>query len=187
MRCAATERSSLGLKSSAMTILRGSSRPTSMKKRPPTRSSIRLRCDPICAVALGRADALHCRRTHRDRLQRRRALYPPNRAEPQERTVCWLGWRRRTLGRHRLTDRNLQAHRRRTTSLSRRPDHPHRQRPPEQPDRRTATLGLSQYPRTPARGLRTSLTMQRSPDSICDSLHFVPKHATSEMRKEHRV
>jgi hypothetical protein len=28
---------------------------------------------------LGRADALHCRRTHRDRFQHRRARYPPNR------------------------------------------------------------------------------------------------------------
>ncbi|MEY9470872.1 transposase [Bradyrhizobium yuanmingense] len=116
---------------------------------------------PICAVALGRADALHCRRPHRDRFQRRRARYPPNRAQPQERPVRWLGRRRRTLGRHRLTDRNLQANRRRTPRLSRRRHHPHRQRPPEQPDRRTATLGLSHYPRTLARGLRTSLTVER--------------------------
>ncbi|MET4316189.1 hypothetical protein, partial [Bradyrhizobium sp. RT4b] len=35
-------------------------------------------------------------------------------------------------------------------------------RPPEQPDRRTATLGLSRYPRTLARGLRTSLTDYRA-------------------------
>jgi transposase len=65
-------------------------------------------------------------------VQRRRARYPPNRAQPQERPVRRLGRRRRTLGRHRLTDRNLQAHRRRTPRLSRRRHHPHRQRPPEQ-------------------------------------------------------
>jgi len=38
-------------------------------------------------VALARADALHCRRPHRDRFPRRRARYPPNRAQPQERPV----------------------------------------------------------------------------------------------------
>ncbi|MET4234120.1 hypothetical protein ABIA85_007422, partial [Bradyrhizobium sp. LA6.10] len=50
------------------------------------------------------------------------------------------------------------------------------QRPPEQPDRRTATLGLSRYPRTLARGLRTSLTTIREADSYYRMFCFQPEY-----------
>jgi hypothetical protein len=36
-----------------------------------------------------------------------RTLHPPDRAQPKERSVRRIGWRRRTLGHNRLTDRDL--------------------------------------------------------------------------------
>ena len=88
-------------------------------------------------------DPLPRRRPHRDRLQRRRARDPPDRAEPQECALRRLRRRRRALGRHRLADRDLQAQRRRTARLSHRRHHQDRQRPSQQPDRRSPALGLS--------------------------------------------
>ena len=54
---------------------------------------------------------------HRDRFQCRRAQHPPDRTEPEERAVRRLRRRRRTLGGHRLADRDLQAQRRRSARL----------------------------------------------------------------------
>jgi hypothetical protein len=66
--------------------------------------------------------------------------------------------RRRALGRHRFADRDIQALRHRTTRLSGRRHHKDRQRSPEQPNRRSAAMGLSRHSRAQRRGLRTTLS-----------------------------
>ena len=65
------------------------------------------RGDPLRPVALGGSDALHRRWPHRARQQHRRTLHPPHRAQPEKCSVRRLGRRRRALGHHRLTDRDL--------------------------------------------------------------------------------
>ena len=69
---------------------------------------------PLRAVALGGPDALHRRRPHRARQQHRRALHPPDHAQPEKCIVRRLRRRRRALGHHRVTDRDLQTQRRRS-------------------------------------------------------------------------
>ena len=63
---------------------------------------------------------------------------PPDRPEPQKCALRRLRWRRRTLGRHRLADRDLQAHRRRSARLPRRRHHQDRQRPSQRCSERFA-------------------------------------------------
>lgn len=57
-----------------------------------------------------------------------------------------------------MPDRDLQTHGHRTARLPRRRHHKDRQRPLEQPNRRSAAMGLSRCPATPGRGLKTTLT-----------------------------
>ena len=79
-----------------------------------------------------------------------RAIRAP-RPQPQKQPLRRLRRRPRTLGGPRLACGDLQAERRRAASLHRRRAHPSRERPPEQPPRSAASLGL--------RGLRTPLTV----------------------------
>jgi transposase len=77
------------------------------KTRPDQPERQARRGDPLRPIALGRPDTLHRRRTHRDRQQCHRTVDPPHRAHSQKRAVRRLRWRRRTLGHHRLIDRDL--------------------------------------------------------------------------------
>ena len=68
----------------------------------------------------------------------------PAGAQPQERRVRRLGWRRSALGGHRLVDRNLQAARWLGVLMP----------------------GLSRYTAAPGGGLRTPLTLRRRPAPV---------------------
>ena len=76
----------------------------------------------------------------------------------KECAVRRLRWRRRALGGHRVVDRNLQTQRGRPERLSHRRDHQNRQRPSQQPHRRTPAVGLCCRESAQGRGLKTSLT-----------------------------
>ena len=89
--------------------------------------------------------------------------HPADRAQPQECALRRLRRRRRALGGHRLADRDLQAQRRRPAGLPRRRHHQDRQRPSQQPDRRSPALGLSRHPSAQSRGLKTPLTVKTPP------------------------
>ena len=91
-------------------------------------------------------DALPRRRSDRNRLQCRRAFDPPDRPQSQERPLRRLGRRRGKLGCHRFADRNLQAVRRRSASLSRRRAHAHRQRSSRPRNRRSSSRGPTSKP-----------------------------------------
>ena len=60
------------------------------------------RGDPLCALALGRPDALCRRRAHRDRLQYRRTRHPTYCAQSQERALRRIRRRRGELGDRRV-------------------------------------------------------------------------------------
>ena len=97
---------------------------------------------PLRPVALGGPDALHRRRPHRTRQQHRRALHPPDRAQPEKRFVRRFRRRRRALGHHRLPDRDLQVERHRPARVSDRRPHPDRQRSSQPRYRSAAAVGL---------------------------------------------
>src|SRR5213076_2316296 len=78
----------------------------------------------------------------RDRLQCRRTRHPPDRARPQEPSLCRFGWRRRALGSHCLAHRNLQDERRRPRSLSTRRVDEDRRQTSDEPHRRTTAIRL---------------------------------------------
>ena len=110
------------------------------------------------AQRIAELPALHRGRPRRDRLQRRRAQHPSDRAQSEERSLRGLGRRRRALGSRRLARRNMQALRRQALRLSRRRHHAHRQRPSKQPNRRSPALDLRARARHQRRGLKTALT-----------------------------
>ena len=85
----------------------------------------------------------------------------PHHAQSQKCTVRRIRRWCRTLGRHRVSDRDLQAQRRRSARLShRRPDQD-RQRSSKQRYRPAAALGLPTS-RPQSRGLRTTLTTHQT-------------------------
>ena len=99
--------------------------------------------DSLCAVALGRADTLYRRWTHRDRQQRRRTLVARRGPGPQELPVCWIGCGRRACRYDLRPDWFGKTQRPQSRSLSARGADPY-PRPSHQPHRRTAALE-SQY------------------------------------------
>jgi transposase len=79
-------------------------------------------------------------------------------ARPQEPPLCRLRRRRRTLGRAGVADRNLQAQRHRSGSLSARRARQDRRTPSNEPDRRTTAVRHAHVGRRESCGLKTSLT-----------------------------
>src|SRR5207245_5410524 len=91
-------------------------------------------------------------------LQCRRTRHPPDRARPQEPSLCRFGWRRRALGSHCLAHRNLQDERRRPRSLSTLRVDEDRRQTSDEPHRRTTAIRLRADGGVPC-GLTTPLTL----------------------------
>jgi hypothetical protein len=73
------------------------------------------------------------------------------------------------LGHHRLADRDLSADRRPSSALPHRCNHPHRQRAPAKPPRRTPTLGLCPHASHQKHGLRTKADLGLRQSSAPDA------------------
>ncbi len=120
---------------------------------PPQPEEHARRGDPLCHLALGRADALRGRRPGGDGLQHGGALDPTPRSDAKEHPLRGFRSGRPDLGGDRVARGNLQAERRRPAGLLRRRDQPHRGRPSPEPARRAPTLGLPDHPGAQGRRL----------------------------------